>query len=195
MTRLRPGRAATLLAVAGSALGLASEDASAQGRRDGQWLAVGLGGGFDQVACSVCAGTPKPGPAGLVRFGGTLGDRVLLGGELDAWTRSDDGVRQLMGALMAIVLLYPDANARFHVKAGLGAVGFRASEDGDDLTALSFGVTGGLGYDLPINVTLSMTPFASLTLAPFSKLHFNGDLAQSGTTLGLLQGGLALTWH
>lgn len=195
MRRMRPGRAASALAAAGCALAMTAADASGQNRRGGQWLAVGLGGGLDQVACGVCAGTPEPGITGFVRFGGTIGDRLLLGGEFNGWTRDAEDTRQLLGSLSAIALFYADPEARFHVKAGLGAVGYRASEDGDALTALSFGVTGGIGYDFPINETLSLSPFASVTLAPFTKLHFNGDLAESGVTLGLLQGGLGLTWH
>jgi hypothetical protein len=169
--------------------------ASGQIEREGQWLAFGLGPGFDQISCGVCQGNPKPGIAGFVRFGGTVSDRLLLGGEFDGWTRGDDGIRQYLGSLSAIALLYAGPAARFHVKGGLGAVGFRASEEGDALTSLSLGLTGGVGYDFPIRENLSLTPFASLTLAPFASLKFNGDLAQSGATLSLLQGGLSLTWH
>lgn len=169
--------------------------ASGQTEREGQWLAVGLGPGVDQVSCGVCQGSPNPGIAGFVRFGGTISDRVLLGAEFDGWTRGDEGIRQYIGSLSAIALLYAGPDARFHVKGGLGAVGFRASEEGDALTALSLGISGGVGYDFPIRENLSLTPFASLTLAPFANLKFNGDLAQSGATLSLLQGGLSLTWH
>lgn len=163
--------------------------------RDGQWLGVGLGGGLDQVACGVCAGEPKPGIAGHVRFGGTLSRTFLLGGEFDLWTRGDEGIRQFLASLGIVGLFYAGPDSRFHLKAGAGAVGFRAAEDGDELTALTFGVTGGLGYDYPITETLSLTPFASLTLAPFADLKFNGDLAVGDATLGLLQAGLGLTWH
>ncbi len=194
-------RVAALVAALGLcvALGaLAPGAAFAQGDvpvRDGQWIAVGLGGGLDQVACGVCASTPKPGIAGHVRFGGTLSRRLLLGGEFDLWTRGDEGVRQFLASLGAVALFYADPDARFHLKAGAGAVGFRASEEGDELTALTFGITGGLGYDYPITETLSLTPFASLTLAPFADLKFNGDPAVGDATLGLLQAGLGLTWH
>lgn len=163
--------------------------------RDGQWLAVGLGGGVDQISCGICQGTPRPGIAGFVRFGGTISDRVLIGGEFDLWTRGDDGIRQYIGGLQAVGLLYAGPDARFHLKGGLGFMGFRATEDGDALTALTVGVSAGVGYDFPIKENLSLTPFASLSLAPFANLKFNGDLAQSGATLGLLQGGLSLTWH
>lgn len=185
--------------VLGLALGaVAPADAAGQAGtpvRDGQWLAVGLGAGLDQVACGVCAGEPRPGIVGHVRFGGTLSRRFLLGGEFDLWTRGDEGIRQFLASLGVVGLFYAGPDARFHLKAGAGAVGFRAAEDGDELTALTFGVTGGLGYDYPITETLSLTPFASLTLAPFADLRFNGDLAVGDATLGLLQAGIGLTWH
>ncbi|MDX1396260.1 MAG: hypothetical protein R3195_17905 [Gemmatimonadota bacterium] len=165
------------------------------GPREGQWLAVGLGGGIDQIACAICAGTPKSGVAGFVRFGGTMSDRVLLGGEMDLWTRSEDDIRQYLGGLSAIGLLYAGPEARFHVKGGLGVMGFRATEDGDALTSLAFGINAGIGYDFAVKDDLSITPFASLSLAPFADLKFNGELAQGGATLGLLKGGLSLTWH
>ena len=196
--RSRPAGIGTAVALWVALGALAPEDAAAQAGtpvRDGQWLGVGLGGGLDQVACGVCAGEPRPGIVGHVRFGGTLNPRLLLGGEFDLWTRGDDGIRQFLASLGPVALFYADADARFHLKAGAGAVGFRAAEDGDELTALTFGITGGLGYDHPITETLSLTPFASLTLAPFADLRFNGDTAVGDATLGLLQAGLGLTWH
>ena len=194
--KARDAAAATVLIV-----GLATATPTAvaaqieQPGREGQWLAVGIGGGVDQIACAICAGTPKPGVAGFVRFGGTMSDRVLLGGELDLWTRSEEGIRQYLGGLQAIGLLYAGPAARFHLKGGLGVMGFRATEDGDALTSLAFGVSAGIGYDFPVRDNLSLTPFASLSLAPFADLKFNGELAQGGATLGLLKGGLSLTWH
>lgn len=196
--RSADSRGVTAIAAALALLALGPARAAAQGPppvRDGQWLGVGLGGGLDQVACGVCSGDPKPGIAGQVRFGGTLSRRFLLGAEFDLWTRSDDGVRQFLASLGAVALIYPDPAGRFHFKTGAGAVGFRAAEDGDELTALTFGLTGGLGYDYPVTETLSLTPFASLTLAPFADLDFNGDLAVGDATLGLLQAGIGLTWH
>ena len=189
-----PRRAARGLAI-GLALMSLPAAASAQTARDGQWLGVGLGGGLDQVACDACAGTPKSGLTGYVRFGGTLSERLLLGAEVDLWTRGDDGIRQYLGALNAIALLYAGPEARFHIKLGVGIVSFRAAEDGDALTAFTFGASGGIGHDFRINDTLSLTPFASLMLAPFADLEFNGELASGGATLGLLQAGLGLTWH
>ncbi|MDX1578128.1 MAG: hypothetical protein R3266_06575 [Gemmatimonadota bacterium] len=183
------------VAIVAGVAAIGAATAEGQARRQGQLLAVGVGGGFDQVACEVCAGTPRSGLAGFLRFGGALNDRLVLAAELDGWTRTDEDTRQLLVALSAVVLLYADAEAGFHLRLGAGAVGFRASEDGEALTALTAGVSGGVGYDVPITESLSLTPFANLVLAPFADLDFNGDAAVGGATLGLLHGGLALTWH
>lgn len=182
------------LALATLVAGFGAVDSRAQAR-EGQFLSVGLGAGFDQISCEVCRGTPKTGLAGFLRFGGTVNERILLGGEFDGWTRGDEGVRQYMGSLMGVVLLYAGPEARFHVKLGAGFVGYRASEGGDALTSLAPGATGGIGYDYPISPTLSITPFAGLVIAPLSSLNMNGEQAVGGATLALLQGGLSLTWH
>jgi len=171
-----------------------ASDAEGQ-RREGQFLSVGLGGGFDQVTCSVCAGTPKTGLTGFVRFGGTLNEKTLLGAEFDGWTRGDEGIRQYLGSLMGVAMFYGGPQEAFYFKLGAGAVGFRASEDGEALTSLAPGATAGVGYDYPITETLSITPFANFVLAPFAGLNMNGESAVSGATLALLQGGLSLTWH
>ncbi len=196
------GRAGVVLLCAALARLAAPGDAVAQddtarhaSARGGQWIGVGLGAGFDQVACDVCAGDPKPGMAGYVRFGGTFGSRLLLGAEFDLWTRKDEEVRQYLGSLALVALLYGDASSRLYFKGGFGAVGFRAEEEGDALSSLTYGVQVGLGYDFPIGRGLSITPFANLVLAPFADIDFNGDPASSGATLGLLHGGVGLTWH
>ncbi len=184
-------RSLVLGAIAGA---VSFAGASAQ-MREGQFIAVGLGGGFDQISCEVCAGTPKSGLSGFVRFGGTVSDRVLLAAEFDAWTRGDEGVRQILGSLTGVALLYAGPEARLHFKVGGGAVGYRASEDGNDLTALTIGVTAGLGYDYPVSETLSLSPYANLVVAPFATLNADGNPAVSGATLAMLTGGLSLTWH
>jgi hypothetical protein len=158
-------------------------------------LGVGFGGGFDQVSCDICAGDPKPGLAGYVRFGGTLSPRLLIGAEFDGWTRGDEGIRQYLGSLGAVVLWYTRPDGSLYLKGGLGAVGYRAEEDGDALTALTFGGQAGIGYELRIADNLSLAPFANLVLAPFAGLKFNGDPATDGAMLAMLQGGLGLTWH
>ena len=191
-------RSSLTVAAVGAILALATPD-SGQGQtapvRDGQWLGVGLGGGFDQVSCDICAGDPKPGFAGYVRFGGTLSSRLLIGAELNGWTRKDEAIRQYLGSLGAVFLWYTRPEGSLYLKGGLGAVGYRAEEDGDALTALTLGGQIGVGYEHRIGDNLSLTPFANLVLAPFAGLSFNGDPATDGATLALLQGGLGFTWH
>ncbi len=196
--RCRAQRSTITLAALGAVLFLATPD-SGQGQttpvRDGQWLGVGFGGGFDQVSCDICSGDPKSGFAGYVRFGGTLSSRLLIGAEFNGWTRGEESIRQYLGSLSAVLLWYTRPDGSFYVKGGLGAVGYRAAEDGDALTALTVGGQVGIGYEYRIGDNLSLAPFANLVLAPSAGLSFNGDHATGGATLALLQGGLGLTWH
>jgi hypothetical protein len=195
----RQWRRSLLIAAAVGAIFALAVPESGEGQttplRDGQWLGVGFGGGLDQISCDICAGDPKPGFAGYVRFGGTLSSRLLIGGELNGWTRSDEAIQQYLGSLSAVFLWYTRPEGSLYLKGGLGAVGYRAEEDGDALTALTLGGQVGVGYEHRIGDNLSLTPFASLVLAPFAGLSFNGDPATDGATLALLQGGLGLTWH
>ena len=184
------GLAAALIVLAASA-------GSAQDvpPREGQWIGVGLGGGIDRIMCDICRSTPRPGVSGYLRFGGTVSPSLLLGGEFNAWTRSDEGARQIIGALQAVAYWYPDPDGRFYLKGGVGAVGFRSEAEGDALRSLDPGIQAGTGIEYPIGAGLSMTPFVNFILAPFSTLTFNGDVASSGATVSMLQAGVGLTWH
>jgi hypothetical protein len=163
--------------------------------RSGQWISVGAGGGVDRVGCDICSGTLRVGLSGYAAFGGTLSQHVALGGALSGWTRSDEGIRQLVGSLLAVLRWYPKADGPWHFSGGLGAVGYRAEEEGDALTSLSPGLQVGAVYERWISGGVTLSPFATLTVAPIATLKFNGDPAASGANIALLQAGLGVTWH
>jgi hypothetical protein len=163
--------------------------------RSGQWISVGLGVGFDRVGCGICSGTPRIGVTGYAAFGGTLSDRFSLAGALSGWTRSDEEVRQLVGSLLAVLHWYPEPEGPWHFTGGVGAVGYRAEEDGDALTSLSPGLRVGAVFERWVSAGVTLSPFATLTVAPTAKLHFNGEVAASGANVALLQAGLGVTWH
>lgn len=184
--------AAALAILLAAPAGASAQDASSG--RGGQWFAIGVGGGFDEVACGVCSLEPRSGVGGHLRFGGTVRTGLRVGAEVTGWTRSEESVRQSMGAATAIALIHPNRGP-FYLKGGLGVMGFRAEDDGAALTALSFGLQAGVGYDLFLSDVISITPFVDLTVAPRANLNFNGDLAERGVTLALLNAGIGLTWH
>jgi len=163
--------------------------------RQGQWISVGAGAGFDRVGCDICTSTPRVGLSGYAAFGGTLGSRFTLGGALSGWTRSDDGVRQIVGSLLAVLHWYPKSEGPWRFSGGVGAVGFRAEEEGDALTSLSPGFQVGAAYERWVGSGLTLSPFANLTVTPIATLSFNGEPAATGANVALLQAGLGVTWH
>lgn len=87
------GRSAPLIAaVVLAASALAPTAALAQAAsREGFWCGIGGGAGRAEVTCDDCDDeSRKTGGSGYVKAGWTLNPRVLLGGELNVWTRRED---------------------------------------------------------------------------------------------------------
>ncbi len=60
-------------------------------------------------------------------MGGTVSQKVLLGGEMMAWTHYENGLDEWAGALTAVMLYYPSATAGLFLKGGLGVGGYDES--------------------------------------------------------------------
>ena len=66
--------------------------------REGFWIGFGFGYGTAGLTCDDCGSTTREGSAsGYVKLGGTLNKSVLLGGEVDAWTKSESGATVTLG--------------------------------------------------------------------------------------------------
>jgi len=53
--------------------------------RKGFWIGFGFGYGSSNVSCDGCGSASREsGGAGFIKLGGTLNDKVLLGGEINA---------------------------------------------------------------------------------------------------------------
>jgi len=66
--------------------------------REGFWIGFGFGYGTAGLTCDACGSTTREGSAsGYVKLGGTLNKSVLLGGEVDAWTKGESGVTVTLG--------------------------------------------------------------------------------------------------
>jgi hypothetical protein len=150
--------------------------------REGFWFNMGLGYGV--LGCKNCDGTINGLTGGLV-FGGTLTPRFLLGVGTTGWTKSEGGATLTVGTLDARLRFYPSATGNFFLTGGVGAgtisgevVGFgSASETG-------VGIVLGLGYDLRLGQSASITPF------------WNGFAIQtSNADANVGQLGLGLTFH
>ena len=162
--------------------------------REGFWIGVGLGYGGANVSCSGCSTTRDGAPTFTLRMGGTPGPRLLVGGELNAWGRSEAGANETVGDMSAVVLWYPIRTSGLFFKGGLGVAVY--SLDGSPkVESEGLGVSVGVGIDLYTGRKFSLTPFVT------AMTGISGNLKVGGTDTGfavrpnLFEVGVTATWH
>ena len=163
--------------------------------RNGFWIGFGFGYGSSNVSCDGWpSGSRESGGAGFIKLGGTLNDKVLLGGEINAWTKSESGVTADLGNVSFAGYLYPQPKSGFFVKGGVGFATTRLHNSGT-AEASGFGFVLGLGYDIRVGTNISITPVGNFYFGS------DGDLKESGTTLetgwkhNVYDFGLGITFH
>jgi hypothetical protein len=146
---------------------------------------VGLGVGYGSFGCQTC-GTRNSSPAGYVKVGVSLGPRVRQALELSAWTKSENGDRITHGNLSVVVQAYPLAGKGLFLKGGAGFSRLVVKEAGVDESSsdAGLGVTGGLGYDIPIGGDFAISPYGSYQWGSFD-----------GGTADHFQLGVGVTWR
>lgn len=131
---------------------------------------VGLGLGFGSFGCENC-GTRNESLAGYFKLGGALLPNLLLGVEASLWTKAEEGARITHGNLGVIAQFYPIVTSGLFVKGGAGlsrlSVGAPASRGSGTARDDGFGWTAGLGYDIRLGASFSVTPYASYQRGSF----------------------------
>lgn len=164
--------AAVCLLVSASTLN--AQDAKPTAPHAGFWLGGGVGAGFtDEGSDDINDG----GFAAYLRMGGTLSDRLLLGGELIGVTREADAdigdasVHQ--GNATLSLLYYPSSPGGFFAKAGAGFASASVIVQEGNLTITNdesgFGLTFGVGYDLRLGSNLYLTPNFDVLVQSFDE--------------------------
>lgn len=142
--------------------------------RSGFWGVFSLGAGVEQVNFDNDAlgySDPLTRGAFAIRLGGTLSERLRLGGEVGAWINEDDGITESVGNLMLIAQFYPAERAGFFLKGGAG-LGRSAITDDFDTLDEDYGVVGaiGAGWDIRLGRHVYLVPTVD-----FTAYGFNGD--------------------
>lgn len=170
-----------------AALALPTSQLAGQGyHRQGFWFGGGLGGGSTTGEES----GDETGPALYFRAGGTLSRGFLMGGDLLGWYWKSGEEELLRSSLSLVAIFYPIPQANLLLR---GTAGFAHGETSrpssiagifeiDNQDGVSLGL--GVGYDIRLSQTLSLTPNVDLVAYNFG--GFNSGLAV--LTLGM-------TWH
>jgi hypothetical protein len=132
--------------------------------RKGFWFGAGAGYGSADAHCDVCNGGERAGgPTLSLRLGGTLSEHILLGGELNFWTKEQEGVTLNLYNYSGTVTFYPRASSGFFIKGGAGLSSIDTEvRQGTTVTTRNIGtglgVIAGAGYDLRVSRKISITP-------------------------------------
>lgn len=179
----------------GSATGLQAQEPVREAQEPvrasgGAWFSAGVGGGWARITCAICRVDRNAGPAATLRFGTTLRPGLLVGGELEGWTRSSDDVRSMLTAGSAAAYIYPNPRRGLFLKAGAGLVHYRLNSD---VSTNLIGLTLGAGYEIPITPTYSITNSIGLIASSFGSLRSDAGTVADDVSISVLQVGFALT--
>ena len=184
----------TRIAVAAGALWmfvfLAVGQASAQ-EREGGWFGVGAGWGSADLTCDDCGsgGSRQNSGVFVVNGGYTVNPKVLVGAELNLWTKSytDPELSGTVGVnfynILGTATFYPARNG-FFLKGGAGvaffdmdlkASGFSATVD----MGKGLGLIVGGGFDIPAG-RIAITPAVNYWYANTGDLTFEGETLLGG---------------
>src|SRR5215210_3514879 len=101
------------------------------------------------------------GVSGFAKIGGTLRQNILLGVEMNGWTKSEGTGRVTMGNMSGAAYWYPMPTQGLFIKAGAGYSNLRADDGVTSANDGGFGVLAGVGYDVRVGRKLSITPVAN----------------------------------
>jgi hypothetical protein len=153
--------------------------------RDGFWIGGGLGYGSLGLSCDGCADVDRTGGiSGYAKLGMTVRPNVLLGVEMNGWTKSEGDARVTLGNFSGAAYWYPMATNGLFIKAGAGYSALSADAGTGSATDTGFGLLGGVGYDIRMGRNMSITPVAN---------YFRGGF--DGGSANVLQIGVGVTSH
>lgn len=169
-----------------AALSLATPAAAQHAQtREGFYAGVGLGWGSMGLSCDGCDGVDRTGSyTGYLNLGTAVRPNVLVGAEFNGWTKSEDGATVRLANVSAAATWYPMVQSGLFLKGGAGYSRLSADDGIVSASDGGFGVLAGMGYDVRIARTTSITPVLN---------YFRG--AFDGGSADVVQLGMGITFH
>jgi hypothetical protein len=177
-------------------------------KREGFWMGFGFGYGSAKVSCATCEGGRDGSFAGNLRFGGTLGPRLLLGGAVNGWGRQDDKETTSLGNISGVVTFYPRERSGFFVEGGIGASSATfetvvATAEGpigelaftETTKGVGWGLAAGVGFDLRIRRNISLVPSAHVYVGRPGDLEYAGRPVMRDFSQNIFDITLGVTFH
>jgi len=147
--------------------------AEAQGNpqtREGFWISFGFG--FGSLGCDDCD-ERQGGTNGYLRMGGTLSQKLLIGGEANVWTKSESGATLTVSNVGPVLFFYPNPTGGLFLKGGLGLSNVELELGNFSVDESGVGLTLGLGYDARVGRNFALTPYFDLLTSSYDGGSFN----------------------
>jgi hypothetical protein len=162
--------------------------------RSGFTISFGFGSGSATFDCDGCDTGSQSAGTGYFRMGGTVRPNLIIGGEVNGWTKSQGGATLSIVSFDAVAQWYPSVTGGFYVDAGIGTGSITAEYDigGGTLTQTQHGLGYqiGAGYDWRVGRNFSLSPYAK---------YFSAQTGSSGNgdklNAKVFHLGLGFTWH
>src|SRR5215207_7355943 len=169
--------------------------------REGFTASFGLGGGSAGITCDDgCDTDRETAPTVYIRLGGAYRPNLILGGEINGWSKSEDvagdEARLTIATVNAIAQWYPQVTSGFFISGGLGLGTLRTEIDLPSIGTLSSNTTAlgyqvGVGYDLRLGRNISLTPYSTFFGTAGGKVESTDEKLDAN----VVQIGLGLTFH
>jgi len=183
-------RAALLLPLAT----IAAQTTNSEGHK-GFHAAVGLGYGSAVATCNGCSSDRETNPAIMLRFGGAVNPGLVLSGEINGWSKEKNGATTTISWVNFVAQLYPTPTSGFYWKGGVGYAAATETVAGAKAEAMGFGVVGGIGYDIAMGRSFSLTPYIDLLWMSKADAKFNGTSSGFDVGANLVHIGLSASWR
>jgi hypothetical protein len=168
--------------VVGLMLLAGSADAQRPQTRSGFWIGLGLGWGSYGIACDGCGSEREGAMTAFIKLGGTVSPKLLLGVESAVWNKEVDGDQLTAGNVSFTAYYYPKPAGGLFLQGGFGASYVELT--GFDMES-GVGLVLGVGYDIRIGATTSVTPVA----------NFNWGQPADGFKQNFFQLGVGFSLH
>jgi hypothetical protein len=144
--------------------------------RQGFFISFGFGAG--SLGCDECQDADGDdervnGVNFQLRAGGTLSQRLLIGGEVNGFTKSENDATLTVTNIGPILQFYPSAQGGFFLKGGLGLATAEFEFAGLSVEDEGFGITLGLGFDARVGRNFALTPYFDILSSSFDGVNFN----------------------
>ena len=189
--------ALALLPASSSAQGLVASPAAEA--RTGIHFSIGLGPGSASASCPGCGADffedRLTGVSGVAQLGFFANPKLAVAAEFIGWLKNDAPIYRRVAGLGVSVLGYPSETSGFFVKGSVGGIRAIAEDDLLLIQTDAWMATTGIGYDLPVGESISLTLYANYVRGFGGTTWVNGAASPVVVTPHALQVGAGFTVH